>query len=567
MKTCKNCQEQFEVSKEEKDFLEKISPEINGKKISVPEPTFCPECRQMRRMSYRNERKLYKRKCDITGKDIFATFPQDSPFKVCDKDYWWSDEFDPMKFGKSYDLSKSFFEQFHELELSMPLPALRVEKSENSDFNNDVGDCSNCYLCSRTHSCQNCLYTYRGNHSRDCVDCMQVVDSELLYNCLECVNCNSCKFCEFSINCTNSAFLFDCRSCTDCFLCSNLRNKQYYFLNKQLTREEYEKKLAEFDSGSYELIQKGLDFFKEIKNRAIYRNLTIVNSEGCTGDNIVDCKNCQSCFGLKFSEDSMHLWDVMRYKNSMDSYSGGRDSELIYETTAVAASYNVNFCLRVTESRNVSYSHFCRSSKNLFGCIGLNHKEFCILNKQYSEQEYYNLLEKIIGKMIIDGEYGEFFPSRFSPWAYNDTIANDFFPLAKDEALSRGFRWQEVDKKEYLPQTYVIPNNVMDISQSVLNEILACECTQDCLAHEGKTCGKNFKINPLELAFYLKEKLPLPHHCPDCRYNARQKAKNPMKLQSTKCSNCQKDIQTTIANRKLKVFCEECYEKAIYQDE
>jgi hypothetical protein len=407
-------------------------------------------------MSFRNERKLYQRKCDATGKDIFSIFPPDSPFKVYDKDYWWGGEFDPMPYGRDYDFSKTFFEQFYELQKEIPFAALRVEKSENSDFNNDIGDCLNCYLCSRTHSCQNCMYTYRGNHSNDCVDCMQAVDSELCYECVECVKCNSCNYCEFCINCANSSFLFDCRGCTDCFLCTNLRNKQFCFKNEQFSKDEFEKKIGDFDMGSFGGVQKALNEFGEIKKQAIYKNLTIVNSEDCTGDNIVDCKNCHECFGLKFSEDSRHLWDVMRYRKSMDSYSGGRDSELIYETTAVASSYGTNFCLRATESRNVSYSFFIRSSRNIFGSIGLDHKEYCILNKQYTESEYNELLPKIVEKMKKDGEWGEFFPMRNSLFAYNDTIAYDFFPMTKEEVLALGCRWQEPDRKEYQKQTFVI---------------------------------------------------------------------------------------------------------------
>ena len=563
-KNCKLCQNQFEITDADLEFLKNVSPEIKGKKILIPSPSLCPECRQIRRMSYRNERKLYLRKCDVTGRDIFSIFPPNSPYKVCDKDYWWSDNFDAMKYGRDYDLNKSFFDQFNEFQREIPMPSLRVEKSENSDFNNDVGDCQNCYLCSRTHYCQNCLYNYRGNHSTDCVDCFQVVDSELLYECVECINCNSCNYCNFSSNCTNCSFIIDCRGCTDCFLCTNLRNKQFCFMNQRLSREDYEKKIAGFDFGNFDLVQQAIKQFEELKLKAIYKNLTIVNSENCTGDNIVDCKNCHKCFGLKFSEDSRYLWDVMRYKNSMDSYSGGRNSELIYETTAVAASYNIGFCLRATDSRNVYYSNFIRSSRNVFGCIGLNHKEFCILNKQYSEEEYYNLLEKILEKMIADEEYGEFFPTKFSPSAYNDTVAFDYFPLSKEEVISKGYRWQDNDPKEYSPATGSIPGNISSVSDEILKEVFSCEC-EACLSHGNKKCGKNYRINPLELAFYIKKKLPIPHKCPDCRHTNRQKFKNPMKIRNTNCSNCSKAIETTIPETPvLRIYCEECYEKTIY---
>jgi len=393
---------------------------------------------------------------------------------------------------------------------------------------------------------------------------MQAVDSGYLYECIECVNCNSCNYLEFCNNCSGSSFLYDCRGCNDCFLCSNLRSKQYCFMNQQLSREEYEKKMAGFDFGSYDLVSQAIQQFDQIKKEAIYKNLAIVNSQDCSGDNIVDSKNCKDCYGIKFSENSKHLWDVMKYKNSIDAYSGGRDSELIYETTAVANSYDCHFCLRATESRYVNYSYFIRSSKNIFGCIGLDHKEFCILNKQYSEGEYNTLLKKIIKKMIDDGEYGEFFPAGNSPFAYNETVANDFFPMNKEETLSSGYRWQEVDLKEYLPATTQIPANIKDTDESILQDILSCEC-EECKNHLGVKCKKNYKINPLELSFYLKQRLPIPHKCPDCRFKARQRSKNPMKLRTTTCFKCSKSIDTTIPEEKhLKIYCSDCFEKEIY---
>ncbi|MBU0627024.1 hypothetical protein KKG31_00015 [Patescibacteria group bacterium] len=48
------------------EFYSKVSPIIAGKKYLIPAPTLCPDCRQQRRISFRNERSLYKRKCDLT---------------------------------------------------------------------------------------------------------------------------------------------------------------------------------------------------------------------------------------------------------------------------------------------------------------------------------------------------------------------------------------------------------------------------------------------------------------------------------------------------------------------
>ena len=203
LQVCQNCKKDFTIESEDFNFYEKIK---------VPPPTWCPDCRQMRRMSFRNERNLYKRKCDKTGKDIISVYAQSSPHKVFDHSFWYSDQFDPMDYSQDYDSSKTFFEQLREFMLKMPWPSLRIETSENCDYNNDVGRSKDCYLCSRTHQCTNMLYTYRGNKSRDCVDCMQVFDvSEFLYECIECISCRYSSFLLFCENCVSSNFLMNCK--------------------------------------------------------------------------------------------------------------------------------------------------------------------------------------------------------------------------------------------------------------------------------------------------------------------------------------------------------------------
>ena len=237
---CTQCKSSFQILKEDKAFYEKVN---------VPEPTHCPDCRMQRRMSFRNERKLYHRKCDVTGKKIISVFHPDDWVKVCEKDHWYSDQFDPMNYSRDFDFNNSFFDQFKEFMKEIPFPSLRVESSENCDFNTDMSDCLNCYLCSRTHKSQDMLYAYRGNTSKSCADCYQAIKSELLYECLECVSCYGSKYLFFCSECNDSAFLIDCRSCSDCFMCTNLRNKKYCFLNEQLTKEEYFKKYPKKEWG------------------------------------------------------------------------------------------------------------------------------------------------------------------------------------------------------------------------------------------------------------------------------------------------------------------------------
>jgi hypothetical protein len=44
---------------------------------------------------------------------------------------------------------------------------------------------------------------------------------------------------------------------------------------------------------------------------------------------------------------------------------------------------------------------------------------------------------QIIERMMQDGEWGEFFPATMSPFGYNETVANEYYPLSKSEATEK----------------------------------------------------------------------------------------------------------------------------------
>ena len=478
----------------------------------VPLPTLSPLLRIARIMAFRNERKIYSRKCDFSGKNIISSFPPDSPHKVYEASYWYSEKFNPLDYGRDFDFSRDFFSQFHELMLDMPLPSLRVESSENCEYNSDVSRSRNCYLCSRTHESEDILYSYRANKSSECVDCRQVRNNcELLYECVECDNCYNGQFLEFCTKCVDSSYLSHCVNCNDCFMSTNLERGSFYFLNEKLSKNEYEKKIAEFDFGSRKTREKLLQQFTELKKKTVKYEKSIFNSDNCTGDNIANSKDCHQCYDISGIVDGRYLFNVMDSKDVMDCYSG-KKQELNYQCTSCTRSYNTKFSMRVTDSYDCEYGLYCRNSRDLFGCIGVKQGKYCILNKQYSEEEYKELREKIIAHMKKNGEYGEFFPPAISPFSYNETVAYEYFPVDENFAKKFNWRWQPIDKKEYQPSNFEIPDNISDVDDSIFNEILACAKT-----------GKNYKIVPKELAFYRKMNIPVPIFCPDERHIRRFK--------------------------------------------
>lgn len=59
----------------------------------------------------------------------------------------------------------------------------------------------------------------------------------------------------------------------------------------------------------------------------------------------------------------------------------------------------------IFDSKNITYCDSCRNSSDLFGCIGLNHGSYAIMNRAYSQQEYEKLQSKIIDHMKSTGEW------------------------------------------------------------------------------------------------------------------------------------------------------------------
>lgn len=550
MKQCKQCKSQFEVTESDKQFYGQLN---------IPEPTLCPDCRNKRRMAWRNEKILYKRKCSLCHKDIISIYSPDKTFPVYCQDCFWGDKWNSLDYGMDFDFNRPFFEQFIELQKEVPRMNLDIVNCENSEFCNYCGDDKNCYLDIAGEANEDCYYNLFVKYSKDVVDCTFVYKSRHTYESLNSHECFNLKYGQYCNNTSDSAFVYDCIGCKNCLFCSNLRNKEYCIFNKAHTKEEYEKKRDEILNGSYRLLQVAIEKWEEfLPQNTIFRDSYQVNCENCTGNNLKDCKNVQFGFNATNCEDSKYLYDVLDAKDCRDLnyslYKPELSCELISTLNMTHSAFNMasHFCY------DVFYCDQTNHSKHLFGCDGLTHKEYCILNKQYSKEEYEEMKAKIIEHMKKTGEWGQFFPAKLSPFGYNETVAQEYFPLTKEEALKSDFKWQdytapapEAEKK--IPAEK-LPDNISDIPDDVTNWAIQDEVT-----------NRPFKIIPQELRFYRNNSLPLVHRSPDQRHLDRMAKRTPRKLFDRKCDKCGIDIKTTYdSNRTEKIYCEECYHKEVY---
>ena len=553
-------------------------------KIKVPAPTFCPWCRMIRRMMWRNERSLYRRACAATGQNIISCFSPESGLTVYDRDYWWGDDWNPMDYGLEFDPAQSFLAQFGTLMKTVPFPAVYNGKCTNSPYSNHVGEMKNAYLTFASWIGENVLYGSKTGSCTNVADVTLVTASEMTYETILGKKLYKVCYSQNCENCTDSYFLYDCKNCTNCFGCSNLRNKNYCIWNKQYTREEYFKALEALNIESYASLTAIAKEFDELVKNGIHKYANITNSQNSTGDNMANVINCKNCFDL---------WDTVRnckysinggmnMDDSYDGYGVGAKTDLEYEVVDSGDnSSHLVADLVVWNCSNVEYSINCQGSNDCFGCIGLRKKQYCILNRQYTKEEYTELLPKIKEHMTAmpyedafgrSHGYGEFFPGELSPFGYNETIAQEYEALSKEDILTRGYRWHDESAKTHVPTVLAadLPDTIAEVPDSFVSEVIGCPNAGNVKTQ----CTAAFKITGEELQLYKRLKVPLPRYCPNCRHYRRIALRNPMKLWARTCmcereghdhaGKCPNGFETSYApERPETIYCESCYQKEV----
>lgn len=576
IRNCQNCKNEFTIEPE--DFL-------FYQKIKVPAPTWCAECRRQRRLSWRNDFYFHSRKCDLCGKSIVSIYAQNSPRVVYCNKCWRSDKWDPKSYAEDIDFSRSFFEQFTELQARVPTPALINDDgiaSTNCEYTQDFAFSKNCYMTFVGWRVEDCMYSayigggVGGIGGKDIVDSMSVNDAQYIYDSIYATGYH-CRNIYYSYGMRDSIFCYDCRDCNYCFLCAGLRHKSYCVKNKQYTKEEYDKIISFYKLDTHNGTERAGKEFQEFILRYPRRFAHHTQSVNVTGDELWHCKNVHHSFCVDDAEDSKYIDYTERAKSGYDISVGGEYSEC-YESITPDNSYRGLFTIYSWKNTEVAYAENCHSSKYLFGCAGLRSAEHCILNKQYAKGEYDVMKSRLVEHMQFLGEWGEFFPAKFSPFGYNETIAQLYCPLSPEKARSLGFKWQDavqVTKGQETTGLEDMPESISDVPDSLVEKVLVCAL-----------CGRNYRIISPELKFYRKMRIPVPRFCFYCRNNARFRFRNPFNLWHRQCtcagiqskngmyqnqsehfhgsSPCPNEFETSYApDRPEIVYCEVCYQSEI----
>jgi hypothetical protein len=513
-----------------------------------------------------------------------------------------------MDYGRKYDFKRPFFEQFRDLYNSVPTTSSVWNFNKtNSDYAVTAW-AKNCYLCFDTGFVEDGMYSVTLHDSKQCID---TINCELCELCYYCINTNESYKTFFSRNCTSCTdvwFSQDCVGCTDCIGCTGLRNKSHYIFNKPYSKEEYKKKLEEMKLDTFSGIQKVGHEAESVWKKHPVKYQHSVQAKDCTGDYIYKSTEIRNCFFCGNSQNCAYSQSIIYgpIKDCMDITSVGVKTELDYEVLCAGDFlFRVAFAFEVGTLTDSQYVNTCRQSSNLFGCVSMKSKKYCILNKQYSKEEYEALVPKIIKHMnempYIDAKgreyrYGEFFPIDMSPFGYSQTQGQEYFPLTKEEAEKQGYRWHIPDeKRDYLitKRSGDLPDSINDTDDSILKEVIQCE--HDEKNSHAKLCGTNcataFKITPQELQFYKQLNLPVPRICFNCRHWERIEWRNWPELYERKCTcagmqsdmrqetgitykntsthfhgsdHCPNEFDTSYSpKRKEIVYCEQCYQQEV----
>jgi hypothetical protein len=525
-------------------------------------------------------------------------FKTSSPFPVYCHDCWWGDNWNPLSFGKRYDFSRPFFEQFMELERVVPRPAVYETDNVNSEYCNHAAHMKNGYLMFGSWFTEDCSYGQTVLESKDCWDCLFIKNSETCYMSFDCEKCYRTHFSQNCGDCIDSMFLYDCRNCQNCLFSFNLRNKSYYVRNNQVTKEEFEKTKSEVLSSYSKLARELEDFRKSVQRQALHKFYTGERNNNVSGDFIYNSKNVIHSHYINDGENERYaVRGGKGQKEAMDVF-GVHAGELVYQCNNMDFSSRTFFSVNGENNIDSSYLIDSFNAVNSFGCISLRNKKFCILNKQYPEEEYKDLRGKIITQMseipYTDKHgrrfsYGDFFPIEAAPFSYNESLAQDYAPLTERKATELGYVWHNMEDKSYTATKIWndLPETIGEVTDSILSDVILCQAwDEDKEKAKEHKCTKGFKITPAELAVYRRLNMPLPRKCPNSRNYDMFRLRTPVEFHKRVCqcdgaksengaykntakhfhesSHCPNKFETCYSPERPEViYCEQCYKAEI----
>ncbi len=491
-----------------------------------------------------------------TGKPMVSVIHPGSGIRVLPDEEWFQKDFTSE--GRDADLTRSFFDQLKKLSLAVPRSAnFNYVKPENSLAFISCGD-QNSYFVLACKS-KNTVYSMNATDTEDSAEIELSYHITRSYNILHSKNIADCLFIRESLDCFSSAFLFDCRNCENCFGATNKRNKKYLWWNEPLSEEAWKKRRAEVDLSSYAVRREYETTFQKLVADAVWPENWNVHSEDVSGEYILNSTRVHNAY---------YVFEGSRDLDWVDLVYGGASNDCYVCSALVLASdcyYGIGnaecsrnrFSLSIlTRCLECEFCNSCMDCENCFGCFGLHNKKFCILNKQYTESEYWKKIDEIKCAMLDRGEYGDAPFAQFSTQHWSGSGAALIYGASKEEIMKLGMRDFEVgsDEAEGVPLDPALLHSTDEIPDRVNN-------TMTKTVYQDDVVGRRFSYLVPELEIYRKIGIAAPRSHATRRMVGLYQELNTAVFEDDSCAKCTKTIR--VAKNKnypnRTIYCKSCY--------
>lgn len=279
----------------------------------------------------------------------------------------------------------NFFKELQRLILSQPKLSSHSLNCENCEYGDQLYYCKNMTHCFDTLNSTDCLYVFDSQHVVNSVDCDYSFESQLCYDSITLGKCFNSAYLEDCSSIENAMYSYNCRNGNNLFGCANLTGKSFCIFNRQLTETEYKENIEKFKSLPKEQV---LQMLEELKKKYPITQTRGENNENSSyGNYLYNCKRCYMCFDTAECENCGYLYDSARNNTCYDATFSG-DSEISYEFIDSTRLFNCTYAIWCGHSTDSSYIIACGNVKNCLGCVNLFQKEYCILNRQFTKEEY-----------------------------------------------------------------------------------------------------------------------------------------------------------------------------------
>jgi len=372
---------------------------------------------------------------------------------------WWVkhiDEFEKTRdsltdHGIDYDESKDIFDNLGELMQGFHFPALiRFYQNHNSDFADVVIHGKNVYMSYASIDAEDILYSCQAkNYVNHVVSSVMVFDhSEQCYMSLSVLESYKVFFSKYILNSNNIWLSSDLVWCSECILCHGLENKSYCIENVEYKKHEYLVKKEEILKNK----QGFLKIYKTIK--WAWKNHNSIDS---SGTNLIECDSVEWWYhsnGIHNGRNIIFVWWGNGNENMYDTYQAwGRKWDDFYGVCGGwNGASNIFYSSNINGGTALFYSLFLEDCSYCIGCIGLRNKQYCILNKQYSKEQWMQKADEIFSIMQDNGTLGNFFPWHINPFYFNDTMAWLIWGFTKQQVEADGYLWRDEEIKVDIPE-------------------------------------------------------------------------------------------------------------------